>query len=39
MWWRKAGLIKVDCTVIKDEPEFPRVYVRDPRGLIYNLRA
>jgi predicted enzyme related to lactoylglutathione lyase len=35
----KARLIKAGCTVIKDEPEFPRVYVRDPQGLIYNLRA
>jgi hypothetical protein len=23
--------------VIKDEPEFPRCYIRDPWGLIYNL--
>jgi catechol 2,3-dioxygenase-like lactoylglutathione lyase family enzyme len=25
------------CTVVKDEPEFPRTYVSDPFGLIYNL--
>ena len=25
------------CEIIKDEPEFPRCYVRDPFGLIYNL--
>jgi len=25
------------CTIIKDEPEFPRCYVKDPFGLIYNL--
>jgi hypothetical protein len=23
--------------VVKDEPEFPRIYVKDPFGLIYNL--
>ena len=25
------------CTVVKDEPDFPRRYMRDPYGLIYNL--
>jgi catechol 2,3-dioxygenase-like lactoylglutathione lyase family enzyme len=25
------------CVVIKDEPDFPRCYVRDPFGLTYNL--
>jgi hypothetical protein len=24
---------------VKDEPEFPRCYVKDPFGLIYNLTA
>ena len=33
----KARLKKKGCRVIKDEPEFPRCYVRDPNGLIYNL--
>jgi hypothetical protein len=33
----KAGLQKRGCQVIKDEPEFPRCYVKDPYGLIYNL--
>jgi hypothetical protein len=33
----KASLKKKDCQVIKDEPDFPRCYVRDPHGLIYNL--
>jgi hypothetical protein len=23
--------------VIKDEPDFPRCYIKDPNGLIYNL--
>ncbi len=25
------------CEIVKDEPDFPRCYVRDPFGLIYNL--
>jgi len=33
----KARLVKAGCKVVKDEPEFPRVYVQDPNGLIYNL--
>jgi catechol 2,3-dioxygenase-like lactoylglutathione lyase family enzyme len=30
-------LIKNGCEVIKDEPDFPRCYIKDPFGLIYNL--
>lgn len=30
-------LIAQGCVVVKDEPEFPRCYLRDPYGLIYNL--
>lgn len=33
----KARLVKHGCEIVKDEPEFPRCYVRDPFGLIYNL--
>jgi catechol 2,3-dioxygenase-like lactoylglutathione lyase family enzyme len=33
----KARLVKQGCEIIKDEPDFPRCYVRDPFGLIYNL--
>jgi hypothetical protein len=33
----KANLKKKGCQVIKDEPEFPRCYIKDPNGLIYNL--
>ena len=33
----KAKLIQAGATVVKDEPDFPRTYVRDPYGLIYNL--
>lgn len=32
-------LVESGCEVIKDEPEFPRTYVKDPYGLIYNLTA
>ena|SRR5258708_1743382 len=33
----KSRLPKKGCEIVKDEPDFPRCYVRDPFGLIYNL--
>jgi catechol 2,3-dioxygenase-like lactoylglutathione lyase family enzyme len=33
----KVRLVENGCEIIKDEPDFPRCYVRDPFGLIYNL--
>jgi hypothetical protein len=30
-------LVKSGCEIVKDEPEVPRCYVKDPFGLIYNL--
>jgi predicted enzyme related to lactoylglutathione lyase len=33
----KARLMENGCEIVKDEPEFPRCYVKDPFGLIYNL--
>ncbi len=33
----KRRLVENGCTIVKDEPEFPRCYVRDPFGLMYNL--
>ena len=33
----KARLLKNGCEIVKDEPHVPRVYVKDPCGLIYNL--
>jgi len=33
----RARLLANGCEIIKDEPEFPRCYFRDPFGLIYNL--
>jgi hypothetical protein len=33
----KAALVSRGCQVVKDEPDFPRCYIKDPFGLIYNL--
>jgi len=33
----KQQLVQNGCQIVKDEPEFPRCYVKDPFGLIYNL--
>jgi predicted enzyme related to lactoylglutathione lyase len=33
----KKKLVKKGSKILKDEPEFPRCYVQDPYGLIYNL--
>ena len=33
----KARLTRKGCKIVKDEPDFPRCYVEDPYGLIYNL--
>jgi catechol 2,3-dioxygenase-like lactoylglutathione lyase family enzyme len=33
----KARLTKKGCKIVKDEPGFPRCYIKDPNGLIYNL--
>jgi predicted enzyme related to lactoylglutathione lyase len=35
----KRRLTKRGCQVVKDEPDFPRCYVKDPYGLIYNLTS
>jgi len=34
----KRQLVAKGCEIVKDEPEFPRCYVKDPYGLIYNLK-
>jgi len=34
----KIQLSSKGCEIIKDEPDFPRCYVRDPLGLVYNLK-
>jgi catechol 2,3-dioxygenase-like lactoylglutathione lyase family enzyme len=33
----KHRLVENGCQIVKDEPEFPRCYVKDPFGLTYNL--
>ena len=35
----KLRLVKNGCSIVKDEPDFPRCYVQDPFGLIYNLMS
>jgi len=35
----KLRLVESGCEIVKDEPDFPRCYVRDPFGLIYNLTS
>ncbi len=35
----KLRLVESGCLIVKDEPDFPRCYIKDPFGLIYNLTA
>lgn len=35
----KRRIIAAGGKIVKDEPGFPRCYVQDPFGLIYNLTA
>jgi catechol 2,3-dioxygenase-like lactoylglutathione lyase family enzyme len=35
----RLRLLKDRCEVVKDEPNFPRCYIKDPFGLIYNLTS
>jgi hypothetical protein len=35
----RSRLVAQGCEIVKDEPWFPRCYVRDPHGLVYNLTA
>ena len=35
----KQRLLKQGCKIVKDEPDFPRCYIKDPYGLIYNLTS
>lgn len=35
----RLRLAQNGCVVVKDEPDFPRCYVKDPFGLIYNLTS
>jgi catechol 2,3-dioxygenase-like lactoylglutathione lyase family enzyme len=33
----KAVLVAAGCTVVEENPNVPRCYVRDPFGLLFNL--
>ena len=33
----RTRLVRQGCRVVKNEPEFPRCYVEDPFGLVYNV--
>jgi Glyoxalase-like domain len=35
----RLRLLKCGCKIVKDEPDFPRCYIKDPFGLIYNLTS
>ncbi len=35
----KRRLAESGCEIVKDEPDFPRCYVKDPFGLLYNLTS
>ncbi|HEY1203075.1 MAG: VOC family protein [Bryobacteraceae bacterium] len=35
----KLRLVKIGCEIVKDEPDFPRCYIKDPFGLTYNLTS
>ena len=35
----KLQLVKRGCEIVKDEPDFPRCYIKDPFGLIHNLTS
>jgi hypothetical protein len=35
----KQLLVQNGCEIVKDEPDFPRCYIKDPFGLIYNLAS
>ena len=35
----KRRLVQKGCKIVKDEPDFPRCYIQDPFGLVYNLKS
>ena len=35
----KVRLVESGCKIVKDEPDFPRCYIKDHYGLTYNLRT
>jgi catechol 2,3-dioxygenase-like lactoylglutathione lyase family enzyme len=35
----RVRLVANGCEIVKDEPYFPRCYIKDPFGLIYNITS
>lgn len=35
----KRRLLAKGCKIVKDEPDYPRCYMRDPYGVLYNLTS
>lgn len=35
----RRSLLRAGCTVLSEDPEIPRLYVRDPFGMIFNVRV
>jgi hypothetical protein len=35
----RERLVRNGCEIVKDEPHWPRCYIKDPYGLIYNLTS
>jgi catechol 2,3-dioxygenase-like lactoylglutathione lyase family enzyme len=33
----KAALVGAGCTIVEENPDIPRCYIRDPFGLLFNL--
>ena len=33
----KAALVAAGCTIVEENPNIPRCYLRDPFGLLFNL--
>jgi hypothetical protein len=35
----KRVLLLAGCSVVEEDPGIPRCYLRDPFGMVFNLRA
>jgi predicted enzyme related to lactoylglutathione lyase len=33
----KKQLLKAGCTIVEEDPAVPRVYIKDPYGLVFNI--
>ena len=34
----KRQLLKAGCTIVEEDPDLPRCYIKDPHGLVFNLQ-